>query len=37
MVKLEDTNEVLGAFDNDNTIACMIKLDDDVKVFNRGE
>ena len=37
MVKLEDTNEILGAFDNDNTVACMIKLDDDVKIFNRGE
>ena len=37
MVKLDDNKEVLNVFENENTVACMIKLDDDVKIFNRGE
>ena len=37
MVLLDDDKEVLNVFENENTRECMIKIDDDVRIFNRGE
>lgn len=37
MVQIDDYKEVLNMFENENTVACMIKRDDDLKVFNRGK
>ena len=36
LIKVTDS-DLLNIFDNENTISCLVKVDDDIKIVNRGD